>query len=110
MRNKMAINTYLSTVESKKQNEQAEQKQNYRHEECFHGCQIQWGVRRLGGNGEGIKKYELVVTEQSWGSKIQHREQSRQRTYMQDPWTWTMLWVLPEGAGEAGQKGKGSTL
>ena len=40
MRNKMAINTYLSTVESKKQNEQAEQKQNYRHEECFHGCQI----------------------------------------------------------------------
>ena len=32
------------------------------------------GVGRLGGKGERIKKYKLVVTEQSWGCKVQQRE------------------------------------
>ena len=27
--------------------------------------------------GEGIEKYKLVVTEQSWGCKVRPREQSR---------------------------------
>ena len=36
---------------------------------------------------EGIKKYKLVVTEKSWGHKIQHRKYISQRIYMQDPWT-----------------------
>ena len=57
---------------------------------------------------EGIKKYKLVVTEQSRGHKVQHREQSSQRTYMQDPQTWTTVWGLPEGVGEVGwRRGKG---
>ena len=37
MNNKMAINTYLSTIESKKQNKQVEQKQTHRHREHFDG-------------------------------------------------------------------------
>ena len=40
MNNKMAINIYLSTLVSKKQNKQAAQKQNHRYRECFEGCQI----------------------------------------------------------------------
>ena len=35
MNNKMAINTYLSTIEFKKQNKQAEQKQNNRYREFY---------------------------------------------------------------------------
>ena len=42
--NKMAINTYLSTTESKKISEQAEQKQTNRYREHFGGCQIGWGL------------------------------------------------------------------
>ena len=50
--------------------------------------------------GEGIKKYKLMVIEYSWGCKVQlHREYSSQRIYMQGPWTWTMVWGLPEGVG-----------
>ena len=30
---------------------------------------------------------------------------------MHDPWTWTMVWGLPEGVGDAGWKGtKGEKL
>ena len=32
-----------------------------------------WG---LGEKCEGIKKYKLVVTKQSWGCKVQHKEYS----------------------------------
>ena len=39
----------------------------------------------MGERGERIKKYKLVVTEQSWGCKVQYREDSSQRTYMHDP-------------------------
>ena len=68
----------------------------------------------MGKKGAGIKKYKLVVREQSWGCKVQHRELSRRRTCMHDPWTWAMLWGLPEGmrsggngwAGWKGQRGK----
>ena len=35
------------------------------------------GVGRLGEKGEGTKKYKLVVTEQSWGRKVQHRAYSQ---------------------------------
>ena len=49
----MAINTYLSATESKKQNKQAEQKQNHRYREHFD---------------------RSVATEQSWGCKVQHGE------------------------------------
>ena len=41
MKNKMAINTYISTIESKKQtNKQEEQRQNHGYRECFDGCQM----------------------------------------------------------------------
>ena len=54
------------------------------------------GVRGMGDKGEGINKNKLVVTEKPGSCKVQHREQSSQRTYMQDPWTWTTVWGLPE--------------
>ena len=40
MKNKMATNTYLSTIESKKQNKQAEQKRTHRYREQSDGCQM----------------------------------------------------------------------
>ena len=41
----MAINTYLSTIESKKQTKQTEeQKQNHGYREGFDGCQMGCGV------------------------------------------------------------------
>lgn len=33
-----------------------------------------WGV---GGKGEGMKKYELVVTKSSLGHRVQHKEYSQ---------------------------------
>ena len=51
MNNKMAINTYLSVIESKnKINKQEEQKQNHRYKENFDGWQMG------GGSGEWVKK------------------------------------------------------
>ena len=35
MKNEMAINTYISTIEAIKQNKQEEQKQNHRYREYF---------------------------------------------------------------------------
>ena len=58
----MAINTYLSKIESKnKIHEQAGQKQTHRHREHFDGYQMErgWGMDE---KSEGIK-YNLVVTE-----------------------------------------------
>ena len=40
MNNKMAKNTNLSTVESKKQIKQEEQRQIHGYRECFDGCQM----------------------------------------------------------------------
>ena len=51
MNNKMAINIYLSTIESKKQTEQTRrQRQNRGYGECFDGCQWE------GGEGEWVKR------------------------------------------------------
>ena len=53
MNNKMAINTYLSTTESKKQTKQTkEQRQNHGCGQCFHGCQMGEGG---GGMGEEVR-------------------------------------------------------
>ena len=43
------------------------------------------GVWEDGEKGEGISKYKQVVTEYSWGCKVQHREQSSQRTSYAGP-------------------------
>ena len=58
MNNEMAISTYLSTIESKKQNKQAEQKETHRYRVHFEDRK---GVGRMGEKGEGIKKYKGVV-------------------------------------------------
>ena len=64
MNNKMAINTHLSTIESRKQT-----KQTGRTEieswiwRAFSWLPYRGLVWRKGGRGEGIKKYKLVVTE-----------------------------------------------
>ena len=50
MNSKVAINTYLSTNESKKQSKQEEQKQNHGYGERFDGCQMG------GGTGEWVKQ------------------------------------------------------
>ena len=60
MNNKMAINTYLSTIESKKetkQNKQVEQKQN-RRQRTFQWLPDGRGFGRKGKKGERIKKYK----------------------------------------------------
>ena len=54
MNNKMAINTYLSTIEFKKQNKQAEQKQNHAYREHFYGCHVE------GGSGGWVKKVKVL--------------------------------------------------
>ena len=57
MNNKMAINTYLSTIESKnKLSKQEEQRQNHRYREHFDGCQIGVGV------GEVQKRSYRIAT------------------------------------------------
>ena len=64
----------------------------------------------MGKKGKGTKKYKLVVSEEPWGCKVQHRNWSSQRTYTPDPWTWTMVWGWPEGVrGEAGWNGQNWT-
>ena len=35
------------------------------------------GGGRMSEKVKGMKKYKLVVTEQSWGYKVQHREYSQ---------------------------------
>ena len=47
MNNKMAKNTYLSTIESKKQTSKHEQKQNHGYELHFDGCQMGGGCGRM---------------------------------------------------------------
>ena len=53
MNNKMAIKTYLPTIESKKQTNQTRRtKQNHGNGERFHGCHIGgW----FGGKGEEVR-------------------------------------------------------
>ena len=62
MNNKMATNTCLSTIESKKQTKPTRRTETeswiWRK---FNGSQM--GVWGNGGRGEGVKNYKLVVTE-----------------------------------------------
>ena len=75
MNNKMAIYTYLSTIESKNKtkqnnNEQPEQKQTHWYREHFDGCQM---GERFGGQVQRVKGLRNT-TEKSWGCKVQQRE------------------------------------
>ena len=58
---KMAINSQLSTIESKKLSKQAEQKQNHRYGD--HLGRVWREKRENGVKGTGIKKNKLVGTE-----------------------------------------------
>ena len=54
MNDKMAINTYISTVKCKKKlSQQEEQRQNHGYRECFDGCQM---GGRCGGMGEEVRR------------------------------------------------------
>ena len=56
MNTKMAKNTNLSTIESKKQlNKQKEQRQNHRHREHFDSCQWEVGCGRMGEEVRGLR-------------------------------------------------------
>ena len=50
---KMAINTYLPKIESKKQTE--EQRQNHGYRKCFYGCQMGGGDGRMGETVRGLR-------------------------------------------------------
>ena len=103
MNNKMAINTYLSTIKSKKTKTSRIETIRIDTENIL--MVARWGMggfREMDEKGEGIKKYKLVLREWPWECKVHHREQRSQRPYMNDMWTWTTTWVLPEGLGGAG--------
>ena len=81
MNNKMAINIYLSTIESKKQTSRTETDPET---ENILMAARQQGVR-MGQKGEGSKKYKFAVTEQSWGCKVQYSDYSQQYS---DNYVW----------------------
>ena len=61
MSNKMETSTYLSTIESKKQNnKQAEQKQNYTYREHCDGCLMG------GASGGWTKKVKGLISTNRW--------------------------------------------
>ena len=64
MSNKMAINTYLSTTESKKLSKQEQRIMDT--ENVLMVARWEVGVREW-VKSEGIKKYQYVVTEYPWG-------------------------------------------
>ena len=48
MNNEMAINTYLSTMDSKNQKKQAEQKQNHRYGDNLEGYHLEGQRKKTG--------------------------------------------------------------
>ena len=64
MNNKIAINTYLSAIESKKETKQwSRTETDTQIQRAFWWLPEGRGVWENGCKGEGIKKYKLVVTE-----------------------------------------------
>ena len=101
MNNKMAINTYLSTIESKnKLSKEEDQRQNHGYGECFDVCQIGEGFGGMGEEISGLRSTNTYL--QNSHRDVQYRKWSSQKTYLCDPWTLTMVWGLPEGVGGAG--------
>ena len=58
----MAINTYLSTIGSKKQNKQTSRTETESYRECFDSWHMGGGLGE-GWKSEDIKKCKFVVTE-----------------------------------------------
>ena len=68
MNNRMAIHTSLSTIESKKVKSTNKQNRNKLIDTENILTIARWeGDQEMGKKGEKIKKYKLVVTEQSQG-------------------------------------------
>ena len=55
MNNKMATNTYLSTIESKNKLSQEEHRQNHVYGEDFDGCQVGGVCRGMGEEVRGVR-------------------------------------------------------
>ena len=55
MNNKIAKNTNLSTIESKKQTKQQEQRQNHGYGEYFDGCQMGGSCGCIGEEVRGLR-------------------------------------------------------
>ena len=109
MNNKMAINTYISTTESEKQTKQNKYRGRSTEAEHFDDCQM--GGQGMGERWEGIKKYKLVVTEQSWGGKYSIRNRVARehicRTHRNGQWCEDCLrecqsWVEGGKGGKTG--------
>ena len=45
--------------------------------------------------------------EKGGGDSLKESEVISQRTYMKDPWTWTMVWELTKGDGLGGEESRG---
>ena len=61
--NKMAINTYPSTIESRKQTKQIRTETESWIQRMFQWLPDGGRVRGMGRKGKGIKNYKFVVTE-----------------------------------------------
>ena len=71
---KMAMNTYLSMIESKTKYTDKQNRNRFIDTESILTV-VRWeGVGGPDGRGAGMKKYSSVVTEQSRGCKVQHRK------------------------------------
>ena len=59
MNNKMAISTYLLTIQPRKQTKQT-RTENHGYGECFDGCQLEGGCGGNGCTSEGVRKYRYL--------------------------------------------------
>ena len=62
MNNNMAINTYLSTIESKKTKlNKQEQRQNHGYGELFDGCQMKGVCEGMGEEVRGLRRTKMAA-------------------------------------------------
>ena len=62
--------------------------------------------RSYGEMGEEVRGLRSTNRQlQNTHRDVKYRKWSSQRTYMHDPWTQMMMWVLPEWWGGEGRKG-----
>ena len=106
MNNKMAINTYLSTIESEKLSKQEEQRQNHGNQIHFDGYQTGGGCREMGEEVMGLRSTNRQLqnsqgdVKYSTGNGV--AKEPIHMTHEYDQW----LWGLPEGVGVAEWMGK----
>ena len=57
---------------------QSKLKQTHRHRQRGLVVASGEGGGGMGKKGKGVEKYKLIVTKESWGIKVQHKEYSQQ--------------------------------